>query len=293
MSGEDIFAKWLKYMSEEAGSDVADSASDEAALSVAEWVRSVAPEAQVEEITSESEERPRLIRRKSTWAQYKIINYHYTHGSDAERALIRLAHDNERYVRLGVAENPNCPAYLLERLAEDEEYHMQFAVADNRNCPAELRLAIYRRFLDEGFLGADEYAECFRMAWNSFTPPEILRRLAADEDRNIRGGVACNPNCPEDVLHKLCDDPDDGVADTATEVLWAKKDLTEEDISWIEELTQEWCLSSPLSSPTVRGFLRNPSCPEKTLLRWAGGASMQARHDAAAMLVPQEAKSGE
>jgi hypothetical protein len=60
-----------------------------------------------------------------------------------------------------VAENPNCPVYLLEKLADDENGFVRYAVALNPNSPIHL-----------------------------------LEKLA-DDNLFVRCGVSTNPNCPQ------------------------------------------------------------------------------------------------
>ena len=46
----------------------------------------------------------------------------------------------------------------------------------------------------------------FELARSSNTPPEVLEKLANDEEDDILDGVACNSNTPPEVLEMLVDE---------------------------------------------------------------------------------------
>ena len=48
--------------------------------------------------------------------------------------------------------------------------------------------------------------EALNLAKNKNTSPEILEKLAEDEDKNVRKAVAKNPKTPVDILKKLVED---------------------------------------------------------------------------------------
>ena len=90
-------------------------------------------------------------------------------------------------------------------------------------------------------------------AENQNSRPEVLERLAADADSEVRTQVALNPNCPPDVLARLAVDPDENVR---TEVachprtpIWVVERLAEHDPatnvrSWGDPDTAETALNS-------------------------------------------------
>ena len=61
--------------------------------------------------------------------------------------------------------------------------------------------------------------EKLKLARNKNTSPEILEKLADDEDANVRETVAENPRTPVDILRKLALDEDVHVSKAAERAL--------------------------------------------------------------------------
>jgi hypothetical protein len=57
-------------------------------------------------------------------------------------ALEKLSIDDKSHVRLGVANNPNCPLHVLEKLSIDDDYWVRRGVTMNPNCPFKLRQSL-------------------------------------------------------------------------------------------------------------------------------------------------------
>ena len=54
-----------------------------------------------------------------------------------------------------------------------------------------------------------------RVAGNPQAPPEILKTLAGDSDKEVRKSVAYNPNTPPEILKTLAGDSDTEVRNAA------------------------------------------------------------------------------
>jgi hypothetical protein len=59
--------------------------------------------------------------------------------------------------------------------------------------------------------GSWRVAGKWEVAQNSFTPPEILKTLAKDEDWSVRHRVAQNTSTPPELLEMLAEDEDEYV----------------------------------------------------------------------------------
>ena len=111
--------------------------------------------------------------------------------------LVKLAApDNDYVVRSAVAENPNCPSFLLTELASDD-YFGRLSAAESVNCPKDLLAK----------LAVDNECEVrITIAKKQNIPAEILIKQAEDEKPKVRYAVAKNTNCPAEVLVKLASD---------------------------------------------------------------------------------------
>jgi hypothetical protein len=103
--------------------------------------------------------------------------------------LVRQSNSKSLAVRRKVAENPNCPAEILDRLIRDEERWIRQGIAGNPNCPVE-----------------------------------ALDRLSRDVDEDVRYEVAGNPNCPDEALVRLSGDEDSDVCEAAVKELSSRKE---------------------------------------------------------------------
>ena len=116
--------------------------------------------------------------------------------------LADIAKENDEYVRLNLAEDPNAPSAFLRLLAKDKDYRIRSRVAENSNAPEAL-----------------------------------LKQLAKDKVSFVRGSVASNPNTPEDLLTLLSEDKDNGVRESVAENSNASENLlmllSEDNNNWV------------------------------------------------------------
>ncbi len=134
----------------------------------------------------------------------------------SQTLLEQLAQDASAEVRIKVAKNPNTPASVLEQLAQDANVDVTFAVArnlydafaENPHTPASLLAKIARKRPRE----RDNYVS--KVAKHRNTPASVLEQLAKADDANTRCNVAENPNTPISVLEEL-------ITDEYSRVLWA------------------------------------------------------------------------
>ena len=90
----------------------------------------------------------------------------------------------------------------IEFMSKDEKINL----AKNKNASPEILKK----------LAEDEDANVrYAVAKNPKTPIDILRNLAGDGDPDVRREVVRNPNTPVDVLRKLAEDKNWNVSDSA------------------------------------------------------------------------------
>lgn len=126
--------------------------------------------------------------------------------------LSDLAEHPDASVRLAVAKNPATPSDALGRMAVDPRSTREvlFAVAANPHTPPQVLhgYAFETLPVDD----VDSLYEAFYLAiGNPSLPIDDFAVLAKDESVEIRGAVARNPSCPEEILRTLSTDT--GVAD--------------------------------------------------------------------------------
>ncbi|BAY26877.1 leucine rich repeat variant [Calothrix sp. NIES-2100] len=135
----------------------------------------------------------------------------------SQTLLEQLAQDASAEVRIKVAKNPNTPASVLEQLAQDANADVRFAVARNPNTPPDI-LEIFDtspppdapRHALAGLnqVIADRYRELFYDAFaeNPHTPASLLARIARQKPREIDkyvAKVAKHRNTPASALEHL------------------------------------------------------------------------------------------
>jgi len=133
------------------------------------------------------------------------------------------------------------------------------------------------------------------VAWNVFTPPEILDELVVDLDITVQRGIAWNPNTSVETLIKLATSKDWNVRkgvvyniNTPVNILIERADDIDIDVrvgvAWnintpvtaLIKLVDDVDVA-PLDDLLVRnGVLKNPNCPEavKIWFRMGGFAGM-------------------
>lgn len=118
--------------------------------------------------------------------------------------LTRLATDPDDYVRSAVARHRHTPPQALAAMvaANDTSRYVRQGLASNPNTPSA------------GLVPAagDDYYTRRSIAENPNTDPETLRSLASDRDTTIVQKVAENKSTPEDVLVALAAHPSPSVA---------------------------------------------------------------------------------
>lgn len=144
--------------------------------------------------------------------------------------LRRAAGDPRWHIRRDVAMNPRCPQGVLERLSHDTDDNVRNRVVCNPATPDRLvdaavgdpdphvrwwalRCTRNAAIIQEAADSTDSDRQW--VASNPNCPPEVLARLAVDPFRLVRGGVAQNDACPENMNRLLQADPDMYVANLA------------------------------------------------------------------------------
>ncbi|MEH2036327.1 hypothetical protein [Nostoc sp.] len=181
----------------------------------------------------------------------------------SQTVLEQLAQDGSAEVRIKVAKNPNTPTSVLEQLAQDANADVTFAVARNPNTPPDILETFDTSPLPDaprhGFAGldrviADRYRELFYDAFveNPHTPASLLAKIARKRPRerdNYVSKVAKHRNTPASVLEQLAKADD---ANTRCNV--AENPNT--PISVLEELITDeysrvlWAIAQRADTPT-------------------------------------------
>lgn len=138
--------------------------------------------------------------------------------------------------------------YGLDKLVDDESRWVRGATAGE-----SLSFLIARKKLVEKFKIKEE--ELKRMLCsNCPCPPQILEKLANDEDKLVREGLARNPNCTRDTFIKLAND-EDWIVRT---VLALNPKIPEEAIMVLAN-DEKWIVRYNL-------YEKNPACPPEIKL---------------------------
>jgi len=133
--------------------------------------------------------------------------------------LISLCNSNLSTLKLILADNSNCPDYILELLADDEDLAVKNYVAQNPNCNAETlhklsktkNVAIYsilnnkncslstlEYFSDQN----DDHIKTL-IAQHKNCSSDLLRKFYPTKDFILKCAIAKNPNCPTDIFKKI------------------------------------------------------------------------------------------
>ena len=92
------------------------------------------------------------------------------------------------------------------------------------------------------------------VAFNLDTPLDVLRKLARDEDAEVRLYVASNPNCPIDLLRELAKDEE-----------WDVRQLVAQNGSVTSKILQSICsFENSLVKPNeyvIKALYNNPKLP--------------------------------
>jgi hypothetical protein len=101
------------------------------------------------------------------------------------KKLRALAAHAEAIVRRAVAANPAAPVQALERLARDPDPQARVAVAANPSASATALRRIVDAPAQGGFAGVARRKALLAVAGHPNVTPDLLRRLAADDDRLV------------------------------------------------------------------------------------------------------------
>ncbi len=236
-------------------------------------------------------------------------SYNYFQREPLPAICYELAIDsNEIWYVQEVAQNPHTPLPILEQLIEDKRPRVHAALGLNENFPAEKLEQVVRCYGETelaDFIEAtselnENYFDCCNMpqfyydvtmryldtgrrpfiglfweiADNRFTPIEVLRKLADNEDPNVRSTVASNPSTPLDVLEKL-------VLDEHEEVLLSlacNKNISLEILNQLaSQINHEVSNISEKDYYLILGLAGNPQTPQQVLRFWANHLSSEVR----------------
>ena len=106
-----------------------------------------------------------------------------------------LIEDSDKRVDDNAARNPGCPPDALWRVM-DMRSSLRSTAAMNPRCPQTLLAC----------LASGHSAYVRGAAARRVTSPDVLRRLAGDNETSVRTDVAANTACPSDVFERLADD---------------------------------------------------------------------------------------
>lgn len=155
----------------------------------------------------------------------------------SEEALVEYARSPNDAVRSSVASNSATPAPVLANLARDRSAEVRTAVAMNQSTPQAALEALTRdddedvllgllgnpdspqRFIAEQADRTGDYSEWERqrrIATNSNSPTEALRKLAYSRRADVRQLIARHPAVPADTLEILAFDENPQVRDAAS-----------------------------------------------------------------------------
>ncbi|MFE5410168.1 hypothetical protein [Microbacterium sp. NPDC056569] len=154
-----------------------------------------------------------------------------------EQAVLEYARSSSDAVRSAIASNSAAPAPVLANLARDRSAEVRVAVAMNRATPPAALVALTRdddedvllgllsnpntptRFVEEQADRTGDYGEWERhrrIAANSSSPTDVLRRLAYSKRADVRQLIAQHPAVPADTLEILAFDEVAQVRDAAS-----------------------------------------------------------------------------
>ncbi|MEH1942264.1 MAG: HEAT repeat domain-containing protein [Nostoc sp.] len=167
---------------------------------------------------SRKEEVPVVLLERLARDENKDVRVAVAENLQSSLTLLeQLARDASADVRISVAKNPNTPSFVLEQLAQDTNADVRISVAKNPNTlPAVLETFDISpppdapRHALEGLnqVIANRYRELFYVAFadNPNTPPSLLARIARQIPREIDkyvNKVAKHRNTPASALEQL------------------------------------------------------------------------------------------
>ena len=172
--------------------------------------------------------------------------------------LVRLAKDEDSYVRRAAARNSQTPAEALSMFVTDEDEMVRLRLAEgSQNVAQELLL-----------LAKDKAADVRRaVAKNSLSPAEALSLLVNDEDETVRSAVARNTQTDCESLSLLAqDEVEDVLRAVAGNRNTPKQDISRICSLFFAEIFALGCNGSE-PSPGRRFLLTLPQCPADVLAK--------------------------
>jgi hypothetical protein len=101
------------------------------------------------------------------------------------KRLAALARHDEVLVRRAVAANTSTPRTSLERLAQDPDPQVRVAVAENPAATPTVLRNVLKTPAGQGFAGVARRKALLAVLDHPNVTPELLRRLASDDDRLV------------------------------------------------------------------------------------------------------------
>ncbi|MEM0550208.1 MULTISPECIES: hypothetical protein [Aeromonas] len=153
-------------------------------------------------------------------------------SSTGVETLLLLTDDPDSAVRRAVAINPISNEAVLRKLAGDSASEVRNAVIGHHSAPDDVILGLLSgaslaarcslaqkpklslKVIEALFFDGNENV-LSRLGRNEATPNEILSKLGAHSNPEIRAAVACNPVCSIELLMSLSNDPDSKVVGKA------------------------------------------------------------------------------
>jgi hypothetical protein len=123
--------------------------------------------------------------------------------------LEKFSNSNNWVVKRMLANDVNCPSYILDKLS-DESSHIKGLIAAHGNCSIET--------LEKLSCDVDSYVACMAIS-NANCPIYMLEMLSNSELKDFRMAVVNNYNCPVHILKKLGNDKNSNIADIAIDKL--------------------------------------------------------------------------
>ncbi len=193
----------------------------------------------------------------------------------SEDILIKLSkkEDDDKYILMGISENPKTPISLLEQLIKDDELIQ--SVAKNTALPI--------KFLEKLSHSNDVWVRA-NVAKNKSTPIAVLEVLTGDKDKSVREGVADNINCPEKILDKLSTDKSEEVRNsvssnknTSPDTLIRLSDDRKYSV-WIAALNNSNCPPLNFTDEDIDLFMAGyPFLPEDIIKKYAKDNNIEIR----------------
>lgn len=193
--------------------------------------------------------------------------------STGVETLLLLTDDPDSAVRRAVAINPVSNEAVLRKLAGDSDSEVRNAVLRHHSAPDDVILGLLSgaslaarcslaqkpklslKVIEALFSDGNENV-LSRLGRNEATPNEILSKLGAHSNPEIRAAVACNPVCSIELLMSLSNDPDSKVVGKAA----SNSSMPSERLDELAKLDGE-------KFNTIKLFIAsNPAAERRTLI---------------------------